>query len=139
MYAKREFFKFIKVALRRLVYARGDTTLSIEIEREVDRLSVLALVALSEGGGARNDLKSGVTRVTYRHRYAPRSTPVSAHGGCGSVAFRTPNHASPATQPEHHIHTGRSYHGGYSRNAVLCICDRRRHDGVLTSDDFYIR
>lgn len=64
MYAKREFFKFIKVALRRLAYARGDTTLSIE--REVDRLSVLALVALSESGGARNDLKSGVTKVTYQ-------------------------------------------------------------------------
>lgn len=27
MYAKREFFHFIKVALGRLVYARSDTTL----------------------------------------------------------------------------------------------------------------
>jgi hypothetical protein len=95
MYAKREFFHFIKVALGRLVYARGDTTLSTE--REGDRLRVLALVMLSKGGSARNDLKSGVTRVTYRQRYALRSAPAGACGGYSGVAAarQTMRHGQP--------------------------------------------
>lgn len=95
MYAKREFFHFIKVALGRLVYARSDTTLSAE--REVYRLNVLASATLSKGGSARNDLKSGVTRVTYRHRYALRSTPAGACGRCSSVtsARQTMRHRQP--------------------------------------------
>lgn len=52
MYAKREFVDFTKVALRRLAYARGDTTLATE--REVYRLSVLVLVTLNKGGSAMN-------------------------------------------------------------------------------------
>ncbi len=66
MYAKREFFHFIKVALYRLVYPRESDTI-LSAERKVYRLNVLASATLSKDGSARNDLKSGVTRVTYRH------------------------------------------------------------------------